>query len=111
MAIQTRREGDAAVVAVSGKLDMVTQAEFRSAVTDAMTGGAKRAVIDLAGLTYVSSAGIGALAAIASELKGRGGDLRVANPQGNVLRIFEICGIDKVVHVHHSVDEALAAQA
>jgi anti-anti-sigma factor len=111
MAIQTRREGDAAVVAVSGKLDMVTQEEFRNAVKEAIDGGAKRAVIDLGELTYVSSAGIGALAAIASDLKGRGGDLRVANLQGNVQRIFEICGIDKVVRVHRSVEEALTPPA
>jgi anti-anti-sigma factor len=111
MAIQTRIEEDTAILAVSGKLDMVTQEEFRNAVKEALDGGAKRAVIDLAELTYLSSAGIGALAATANELKARGSDLRVANLQGNVLRIFEICGMDKVVHVHRSVAEALAAQA
>lgn len=99
------------MLAVSGKLDMVTQAEFRNAVKEAIDGGARRAVIDLADLSYVSSAGIGALAVTAKEFKTLGGDLRVANPQGNVLKIFEICGIDKVVHIHRSVAEALAAQA
>jgi anti-sigma B factor antagonist len=111
MMMHTRREGDTAVVTVNGKLDMVTVAEFRKTVQDAIAGGAKRAVIDLDGLSYISSAGIGAIAMSANEFKALGGDLRVASPQANVSRVLEICGIDKVVHVHPSVAEALAAGA
>ncbi len=110
MIIQTRLEGDTAVVAINGKLDMVTAAEFRSKVDEALAGGAKRAIVDMAELSYMSSAGIGALTAIAIQFQKAGGELRVANVQPNVQKIIEICGIGKMVRVHASVAEALAAQ-
>jgi anti-anti-sigma factor len=111
MQIQTKREGEAAVAAVSGKLDMVTAAEFQKALGEVIASGAKRVVLDLGELSYVSSAGIGAVMTLARELRTRGGELRLSNLRDNVAKIFDVCGIAKVVPVHGSVAEALAAGA
>jgi anti-anti-sigma factor len=84
MQIQTKREGEAAVIAVGGKLDMVTAAEFQESLGEVIGSGAKRVVLDLGELSYVSSAGIGAVMTVARELRNQGGELRLSNLRGNV---------------------------
>ena len=111
MTIQARPEGNAIVVALGGRLDGVTCTEYDSAMRKLIDGGATRLVVDFAQLDYISSAGLGELILTAKLLKEKEGHFCVANVHGNVLSVFEMCGIRNLLQVHGSVADALAAVA
>ena len=50
-----------AVVSVAGEIDLSTEHVFRDALASVLAGGAVRVVVDLAGVTFMSSTGIGVL--------------------------------------------------
>ena len=109
MAIQTRQEGNSVVLTVSGRLDSVTGPDYRKTMQEVMAGSATRVVVDLHGLTYISSAGVGEMLLSANQLTAKGGRLCLANVPANILSVLKMCGIDGLLPRHGSVDEALAA--
>src|SRR5262245_5872959 len=100
MAIQTKRDGDTAVVSVSGRLDVVTAPEYEKTVRELIGQGATRVVVDFQDLTYISSAGIGEVILTSKLLQEKGGQFGLANVRGNVLSVFEMCGITGVLKMH-----------
>src|SRR5437667_4007479 len=111
MTIQTARHGGISVVSVSGRLDGVTAPEYERTVRELIDGGTTRVVLDFDQLEYISSVGLGELLVTAKLLKEKDGQFCVANVHGNVLSVFEMCGIGKLLKIHPSVAEALAALA
>ena len=49
------------VVSVAGEIDALTERAFRDALASALTRGQLRVVVDLAGVTFMGSTGIGVL--------------------------------------------------
>ena len=109
MTIETKQDGGALVLAVSGRLDAVTVSEYEKAVRGLIEGGATRLVADLDQLEYVSSAGLGQLIVTLKLIKEKGGQFCIANVHGNVLSVFNMCGIGRVIDIHPSVADAVAA--
>jgi len=111
MTIQTERHGDACVVSVSGRLDAVTAAEYESTVRELIESGTTRIVVDFDRLNYISSAGLREIIGTAKSLTEKNGQFSVANVHGNVLSVFEMCGMESMLKIHHSVADALAQLA
>ena len=80
-------------------------------VRQLIESGTTRLVADFEQLDYVSSAGLGELILTSKLLQEKGGQFSVANVKGNVLSVFEMCGIGSVIKIHRSVADALAAPA
>jgi anti-sigma B factor antagonist len=96
--------GGGDVVFVSGELDLATVPRLE-AVVGACT--ADVLVIDLGGCTFLDSAGIRALVGVARELSGAGRSFRVVSNDPGILRLLEITGVDKLIRVHPSLDDAV----
>lgn len=89
---------------VTGELDLATAprlAEVLSAVA------APVVVLDLSDCTFLDSAGIRALMGTARALAEAGRGLRVVTRDAGILRLLEITGVDTLVQVHPSLDDAL----
>jgi len=109
MTIQTKQDGGAVVVAVSGRLDAVTAPEYEKAVRGLIDSGTRKLVADLNELQYVSSAGLGEIIVTLKLIKEKGGQFCLANVHGNVQQVFTMCGIGKMITIHPSVADAVAA--
>ncbi|HTP64104.1 MAG TPA: STAS domain-containing protein [Geobacteraceae bacterium] len=107
MDIRARKETNATVVTISGRLDAVTSPVVEKTLNEMIDGGETRFVADLAGLDYISSAGLRVLLAIAKFLKGKGGLICFANVAGAVREVFDISGFGTIFQMHDSVDGAL----
>lgn len=107
MQLESREEGAATVVTVSGKLDAVTAPVFEKSLRELVDGGAERVVVDLAELDYVSSAGLRALLVMGKLLTARGGRSCIANARGNVLSVFEMSGFATLFRLSASLQAAL----
>jgi anti-anti-sigma factor len=107
MEIQTKKEVNATVVTVNGRLDAVTAPEYERSVNELISGGESLFVVDFAGLDYISSAGLRGLLVTAKQLKGRGGQVRFANVKGTVKEVFDISGFGTIFQMDDSVAAAL----
>lgn len=112
MALQARSYANALVVGVTGRLDQDNCEAFRTDLIahvekSARDGGA--VVLDLAGLEYVSSAGLRCFMLASRQAKAQHGRISVAALQPMVAEIFEISHFNLVFQVFPTVGEALAA--
>ena len=81
-------------IAVSGRVDTVTAPELEASLN---FGDATCVVIDLAGVPYMSSAGLRLLLAANKTMVGRGGELQIANLQDDVREVFDITGFSDIL--------------
>ncbi|HTL28345.1 MAG TPA: STAS domain-containing protein [Tepidisphaeraceae bacterium] len=69
------------------------------------------AILDLGGLSYIASMGIGALVRFRNDLTQAGGRVLIANCRPLVFDTFRHAGLQRVFQIFPTVDEALAASA
>jgi anti-anti-sigma factor len=77
--------------------------QCRACIAEGFTG----LVVDLGGLTYVSSMGLRSFISIAKMLQDKGGALRLCRLSGLVKQVFEITGLLGSFPVYESVEAAL----
>ncbi|HXS54382.1 MAG TPA: STAS domain-containing protein [Usitatibacter sp.] len=107
-----RRYASAAVLQVTGRLDQDTCEGFRVELMKRVDEAAREGhtvVLDLAGLEYVSSAGLRCLMLASREAKALQARISVASLQPMVEEIFEISHFNLVFLVFPTVRDALAA--
>lgn len=97
------------VLALDGELDLVTAPLLRQHVVAEVAAGHHRLVLDLTGLTFIDSAGLGQVVAALKRARSHDGGLEVVVPEPRVRRVFELCDLDRVLPLHHTVDAAVAA--
>lgn len=112
MSLQARSYANALVIGVAGRLDQdnceAFRADLMSHVEKSAHGGGS-VVLDLAGLEYVSSAGLRCFMLASRQAKAQHGRIAVAALQPMVAEIFEISHFNLVFQVFPTVAEALAA--
>ncbi|MBL0225130.1 MAG: STAS domain-containing protein [Geobacteraceae bacterium] len=111
MEIQTKKEANATVVTITGRLDAVTAPVYEKAVIELITAGELKLIVDFDSLDYISSAGLRGLLVTAKQLKGKGGQVRCANVKGTVKEVFDISGFGSIFQMDDSVADSLAKLA
>jgi anti-sigma B factor antagonist len=111
MKVSATYEDGLAVIAAGGELDAATSPLLREAVDHALELGAQWMLIDLQGLDFIGSVGIGELIRAAKSLGERSGELAIACRRPNVTRVFDISGTGEMLHVRAEESEARAVLA
>ena len=109
--ISQRRVDGAVVLTVTGELDMLTTPRLRAAVSEALdeAAGTALVVVDLTKVSFLGSPGLAALVEAVSKARQRGGPLRIVVDNARpVVRPIELTGLDDVLALYDTVDEALA---
>lgn len=106
--VETRnpREG-VAVIALSGEADVYTSPRIKQEVVDLLNNGTHKLVVDLTGVEYLDSTGLGVLIGGLKRARERDGDLKLVCDNVRILRIFEITGLTKIFDIYRSESEAL----
>jgi anti-sigma B factor antagonist len=97
------------VVSVYGELDVASAPTLRSGLIDLVTQGSKHLVLDLEGLDFLDSTGLGAIISALKRARTNGGDLRLVCTQSRIRRLFEITALDKAFPLYSSPDDAVRA--
>lgn len=95
------------VVALRGELDVAHAPGVASQLTTAVTVYGPWVVVDMRGLEYIGSAGLGVLVRVLKWTRAKGGDLPLAAPQGMVRKILAVTGLIGVFSVYSSVEQAV----
>ena len=85
------------------------QIAFQQRVREAAREGRKRVVVDLRGVHYINSCGIGSLVGALTTLRLGGGELYLAGTTREVNTVFETAQLRLIFRFHTTVDEALSA--
>ncbi len=95
------------VVAVEGELDLTTAPRLKWTLLDALEAGHSQLVLDLSRCSFMDSTALGVLVGVNRGLDA-GARLAIACSRPNVLKIFELSGMDGAFALFPTVDEALA---
>ncbi len=107
--VQTRQtEGGVTVVAPTGRLDVAGAPALKNAMTDLARNGPPRVVIDMEGVSFVDSTGLGSVIAALKQIRNRQGELRLAAPNQQVRVVLELTTLDKVFPYFATLEDALA---
>ncbi|GAA4253233.1 STAS domain-containing protein [Azospirillum formosense] len=99
MNFQVRRSSETLEVLLSGRLEF-TDHDSLPDIVDLLNGEAtRRFVLDMDGLTFIDSAGIGMLLILQDEAEQRNIKLVLRKLQGDVLRSIDLARIGEVVTI------------
>jgi anti-anti-sigma factor len=110
LSIVVRHEGAVGVLVLTGELvqddgDEALRDEVRVLAADGHT----RLVADLAGVSYVDSAGMGMIISMQKYLRDRGGDLRLARPPERIERVLTLMRLGSVLKTFRDESAAIAS--
>jgi len=102
-------ESGITVVALSGQLNLGSRlTDLERNIKLRIESGARKMVLDLGGLTYIDSAGIGMVASCAKAMAKAGGRLTVA-AVGKIHHMFEVTRLNRVIGVFPDLPSASSA--
>ena len=88
-----------------GSIDVDTSSILDRELCRILAENVKTLVLDMAGVDFISSAGIGAVTKAKVTLKRQGSDLAMINVQPQVIKVFEIMRLKSVLNVFESAQE------
>ena len=107
--VQSRQtEKGVTVLAPSGRLDVAGVPALKAAVTEAVSDGRPRLVIDMEGVSFVDSSGLGSVVAALKQARSSKGDVRLAAPNQQVRVVLELTTLDRVFPYYATVEDALS---
>jgi len=91
-------DGEKMTMAVVGRLDALTSADFDAEVGQ-IDAAVKFLTFDFSALDFISSAGLRVIVMALKTMKGRGGDVKITGVNATVLNILQLTGMSAVLGV------------
>ena len=108
MDITERNENGVDVFVLAGRVDTEGAVDMDLALQAAVSGGKHNMVLDMAAVSYISSAGLRTMADVLTKNREAGGDLKLVALNRKVLRVFRIIGFDKFFSLYDTLEAAIA---
>jgi anti-sigma B factor antagonist len=105
----TQRQLDqrTSVIAIRGELDLARAPSLKWTLIDSLAAGHDQLVLDLSLVSFMDSTALGVLVGVNRSLD-VGARLAIVGARANVLKIFEISGLDGAFAIFSTLDAALA---
>ena len=97
------------IVHVGGEIDVYTAPVLRERLDEHISEGRDHLLIDLEGVSFMDSTGLGVLVGRLKLVRITNGTLKLVCSSERILKVFSITGLDKVFQIFGSVDDALVA--
>lgn len=105
--VSTENIDDIVVVNVTGEVDAHTADQVRSAIEAGIAPGA-RLLVDLSGVSFLDSTGLGVFVTVLKHLREQDGSLDLVVTSPRVMKVFELTGLDVLIPIHENREAALA---
>ncbi len=105
--IQVTGQSNVTLVEVHGRVDSMNADQLGTILTGEIEGGRSQIVLDLAGVEYMSSAGLREIVSALKRAKRSTGDVRIAQPSYRVREVLEMAGLDTILQIYPTRSEAL----
>ena len=112
MTITERRIGDVTLLQVAGRVVFGDGApELRAHINDLLDEARLKFLLDLRGVTYIDSFGVGVIAAKYVSVRRKGGDMKLLRLSPRTHRVMRISGLLKIFESFESEEEGLRSFA
>jgi anti-sigma B factor antagonist len=101
--------GARTVLEVRGEVDLQSAAQLADRLSQIIGSGQQSVVLDLSGLSFIDSTGLGALVAARNQARQAGVALRLACCSERTLKLFRITGLDAVFDIYPTLPQAIGA--
>ncbi|MEI6302752.1 MAG: STAS domain-containing protein [Betaproteobacteria bacterium] len=105
-----RLDGGVLKIALAGRMDVQGTQEIDLKFTG-YTANQQAVIVDMSAVEFLASIGIRTLLLAAKAISRRGGKVVIFNPDSNVTSVLEMAGIDTLIPICRSLDEACSAVA
>ncbi|MEZ0448168.1 STAS domain-containing protein [Cellulomonas sp. ICMP 17802] len=106
--VTSRDMGPRTVVTVEGEIDVSSADHLRDELARLLDRDRADLVIDLRGVTFMDSTGLGLLVGTLKKVRLAGGQLQLVIDSERLLKVFRITALLQVFTVHDTVEAALA---
>ena len=103
-----KRENNAFILTLKGDLigDEIGP-QLVEAVSDAINDKLKFCIVNLSGVRYISSSGIGVLITMLTKMRNVGGEVLLVSPSEHVKKLLIITKLNNIFIVYNNLEEAL----
>jgi anti-sigma B factor antagonist len=106
LTIGSRVAGDRTILTVEGELDLYTAPVLRERVLTTSDEGGSRLIVDLTGVPFMDSSGLGVIVSCLKRLRESGGDLAIVTASAPT-KLLGLTGLDRAIPTFATVEEAL----
>ncbi len=106
--ISVESTGRCSVVSVVGEVDVATAPDLRHRLNEPIDDGSPLLVVDLLGVTFIDSTGLGALIEALKHAQSNDATMRIVVSEPRILKVFKITGLTEVFEIRASREEAIA---
>lgn len=110
LTVNSREEGGRTVVAVEGEIDVYTAPVLREHLNDLVGEGKNHLLIDMSGVDFLDSTGLGVLVGSLKRIRSQDGSLQLVCDQEKILKVFRITGLTKVFPIYPTIEQAVASR-
>jgi anti-sigma B factor antagonist len=104
--VTSRTSGARTVVQVTGEIDVYTAPLLREELASLIDAEHRELVVDLTGVGFMDSTGLGVLVGALKKVRTLGGDLQLVISSEKVLKVFRITALTQVFTIHETLDDA-----
>lgn len=108
MKLTNQKENDYFILGIEGDLDASSCIVLDNAISDAVSKGEKKIIIDCSQLNYISSAGLGVFMSYLQDFENNRISMALFNLSEKVKNVFQILGLDQLIKIVNSKEEAKA---
>jgi anti-sigma B factor antagonist len=111
MKISETEINDVTVTAIAGRVDTTTAGACETRLIELLFDGRKVMILDLAGVVYLSSAGIRVLVILFKKAAAARIPVALCCARDNVVELLEVTGLTRLMPPHPTIEAAIEATA
>ena len=105
MNCEIRNEGDAAVVVLSGDVDLESSPKVRTVLLDCV-GKKLPVLVDMSAIAYIDSSGVASLVEAFQSARKLGTSFALVSVSEAALRVLQLARLDKIFAIHSTLGDA-----
>ena len=109
LTVERKSFGEVGVLRVQGSVDAGTSGTMEQGLREVVEAGAKKVVVVMQNVAFMSSAGWGILLGILKEIRAKGGAMAIAQMSPEIRHVYHLLGMKAFMKEFASEEEAIAA--
>jgi anti-sigma B factor antagonist len=109
LSLTNRKNGSATIVDLKGKIIFGAECDVLRSEVKALLASQPRLILNLEGVEYVDSGGVGTLVGLYTSAKAVGGDIKLASANDRVQHVLEITKLVTILSTYPTEEKAIAA--
>lgn len=109
MNITKNQSGNVTIMNMTGRLDLASGASLKEKALQEFESGNVRIHLNLTGVDFINSSGLGALVSLMKETRLKHGRLTMSNLAAYVAEIFEITQLSHIFEIYETEEAALSS--